>query len=477
MPGMTAVVIYCRISRDRDGTGLGVERQEADCRALADRLGLTVGADSLYVDNDISAYSGKRRPAYEKMMDLAEAGKIGVILAYSTSRLTRQHREFLRLIDAYKQHGVRIHTVSSGQDDLSTADGRHIAWILATNNVAESERISERTRRAKQQARELGRPHGGPRPYGWGPVVGTGTKRNRITGEMEAVDVRDYSQVIPEEAEIIAECAQAVISGQSLTGLVRNLNARGVPTPTGGQWATRGLRRTLLRPHPATANVFEALKLFLNDKDRITTPGPARRWMLTGLATCGVCGSPMRGSGSSKGAGLGTYPAYKCTSGKHIVINAVTLDEFITVKTLAYITEKLTRRESGEEKPATVDTGPLRAEADELMAQLADAANDLGLDVDILKRGKGRQAERLRMIELQLATANMPDPLDEFAGLNAWQKLDLWDSIDLDRRRVVIRSLMTIQVGKGAKGVIPRDRRWRPELPSFDPQRVKIRWL
>ncbi|MEB0014852.1 recombinase family protein, partial [Glaciimonas sp. Cout2] len=54
--------IYVRISRDRVGAGLGVERQEDDCRVLAKQMGLEVVR--VLVDNDISAYSGKKRPGY-----------------------------------------------------------------------------------------------------------------------------------------------------------------------------------------------------------------------------------------------------------------------------------------------------------------------------------------------------------------------------------------------------------------------------
>src|SRR3954451_16692791 len=39
-PAMTRrAVVSCRITRDREGAGLGVARQEQDCRDLADRLG------------------------------------------------------------------------------------------------------------------------------------------------------------------------------------------------------------------------------------------------------------------------------------------------------------------------------------------------------------------------------------------------------------------------------------------------------
>ena len=43
--------VYVRISRDREGAGLGVQRQEQDCRELADRLGWHVVG--LYCDNDV----------------------------------------------------------------------------------------------------------------------------------------------------------------------------------------------------------------------------------------------------------------------------------------------------------------------------------------------------------------------------------------------------------------------------------------
>ncbi|MBC7462720.1 MAG: recombinase family protein, partial [Actinobacteria bacterium] len=50
------VAIYCRISDDREGSGLGVARQEEDCRALANKRDWSV--EQVFVDNDISAYWG-----------------------------------------------------------------------------------------------------------------------------------------------------------------------------------------------------------------------------------------------------------------------------------------------------------------------------------------------------------------------------------------------------------------------------------
>ena len=60
------VAIYARLSLDRDATGLGVARQEEECREYAAVRGWVVG--EVYVDNDISATSGKRRPEFERLL-------------------------------------------------------------------------------------------------------------------------------------------------------------------------------------------------------------------------------------------------------------------------------------------------------------------------------------------------------------------------------------------------------------------------
>jgi DNA invertase Pin-like site-specific DNA recombinase len=53
--------VYCRISDDRTGLKAGVGRQEEDCRAVAARKGWGIG--EVYIDNDVSAWSGRIRRA------------------------------------------------------------------------------------------------------------------------------------------------------------------------------------------------------------------------------------------------------------------------------------------------------------------------------------------------------------------------------------------------------------------------------
>jgi site-specific DNA recombinase len=79
--------IYARISRDREGGGLGVDRQRDDCRALAARLGWDVVA--VYTDNDLSAYAGKPRPGYRALLDAIDAGQVNAVIAWHPDRLHR----------------------------------------------------------------------------------------------------------------------------------------------------------------------------------------------------------------------------------------------------------------------------------------------------------------------------------------------------------------------------------------------------
>jgi len=88
---MVRAAIYCRISQDRAGAGLGVTRQQDDCRALCERRGWEV--IEVYADNDVSAYSGKVRPAWQRLIGDVQAGNIDAVVGWHVDRLTRSPRE------------------------------------------------------------------------------------------------------------------------------------------------------------------------------------------------------------------------------------------------------------------------------------------------------------------------------------------------------------------------------------------------
>lgn len=345
-PTPPRAAIYCRISEDREGLEVGVQRQETDCRDLAERLGYTVPDDLVFIENDVSAStrSNKPRPLYDQVMAAARRGEVQAILAYSNSRLTRRPMEVEDLIRLYEQTGVRVRTVVSGDDDLSTADGRMVARIKGNVDAAEAERTSERVKRARAQAVAEGRWRGGPRPYGF---------------EFDGVTIRE------DEAEVIRWATRQLLEGRSIRALVHELNERGVPSTSGRAWATNALRGMVLRPRNAglistgqrshgnfqihgkaqweaivPEEAWRAVEDRLTHPDRVTNGGKhSLTWLGSGVYRCGVvdpatgeaCGARLR---VARKGGTPSDPSparwfYRCPDKAHLAIAQPQLDAYV----------------------------------------------------------------------------------------------------------------------------------------------------
>jgi site-specific DNA recombinase len=68
-----------------------VARQEEDCRALCEQRGWVIA--EVYTDNDVSAYSGKPRPAWQQLISNVQSGAIDAVAGWHVDRLTRSPRE------------------------------------------------------------------------------------------------------------------------------------------------------------------------------------------------------------------------------------------------------------------------------------------------------------------------------------------------------------------------------------------------
>src|SRR5215212_5096587 len=92
--------VYVRISHDRLGDELGVRRQLLDCQELAKQRGWKVTTE--YVENDVSAFLGRRRPEYEAMLEAIRSGQLNAVIAWHPDRLYRHPRDlevFVETID------------------------------------------------------------------------------------------------------------------------------------------------------------------------------------------------------------------------------------------------------------------------------------------------------------------------------------------------------------------------------------------
>jgi site-specific DNA recombinase len=99
-----------------------------------------------YTDNDVSAYSGRRRPEYERLLSDLTSGRIDGVVTWHLDRLNRSPVEMERLIPLLERHDVQVQTVTAGVIDIGTPSGRAVARTLGAWARFESEHKSERIR-------------------------------------------------------------------------------------------------------------------------------------------------------------------------------------------------------------------------------------------------------------------------------------------------------------------------------------------
>ncbi|MET9051783.1 recombinase family protein [Streptomyces bacillaris] len=227
------VGIYVRISDDREGGGLGVKRQEDDCRLLAASLGWKVV--EVYVDNDVTAADRrKKRKEYIRMLADIESGHIDAIVSWHPDRVYRQPAELEDLIIIVEEHKTEIATVKAGDLDLSTPTGRLVARMLGAIAKYEVEHKQERILRKVEELVAAGKRHnGGNRAFGYDLVFDAkGKIIDEVLNEFEAAYVERW--------------ADRALEGEKLYSLVLDAHENGVKTTTGGDFTYQGMRSMLM---------------------------------------------------------------------------------------------------------------------------------------------------------------------------------------------------------------------------------------
>lgn len=81
-----------------------MSRQLQDCYAEDRRRGWTVADE--YVDDDLSGYSGKKRPRYQRLLEDVSQGRRDAVIVCRLDCLHRQPRELEHFVDVCTRVGV-----------------------------------------------------------------------------------------------------------------------------------------------------------------------------------------------------------------------------------------------------------------------------------------------------------------------------------------------------------------------------------
>jgi DNA invertase Pin-like site-specific DNA recombinase len=467
---MTEACIYVRISldpnADTDEGGLGVARQEEDCRALVERLGWSTAR--VFSDNDVSAYSGKTRPEFEAMLDGLKRGEFDALVCWHTDRLYRSMKDLERVIEVCDAGSVPIRTVNGGDLDVSNASGKMVARILGSVSRQESEHKAERQRRANKQRAESG---------GW-------WSSHRVFGySMDGVPLEA-------EAELVRQAAADVLTGVSLTAIARRWNAAGVTTTRGATWNVPRVKRLLVNPRYAGIRTYQPKgqpRRILGDGDWTplfdkdihagvvaTLCDPSRRvavsWERRFIGSfryrCGKCDAPMKHTRAPHADGR-VYERYVCSASAHLSRAQGPLDEYVEQVAMTFMRDqKKLHKILAAKGHKKIDPAALRAQRAALAAQrdeLATLFADGVLDGPGVRRESAKLAAKIAALDSELAELARRSPLADLLSEGVEKLDERWAAASPDIKGKVIDELFVVRVLPSPKG-----NTFRPEFVEFE---------
>ncbi|MDX6350236.1 MAG: site-specific recombinase [Streptomyces sp.] len=409
------VAVYTRISRDDERDGLGVARQREDCERLAELRGWNIAR--VYEDNDLSAFKRNiRRPEFELVLSDLAAGLIDGVVAYDLDRLARQPKDLERLIDLFDDRKRLVFATVTNDVNLATADGRTMARVMVAFANKSSHDASRRIQRKHLELAQQGKSSGGPAPYGW---------------------LADGIKVDPEAAQHIREAQDRILAGVRIGTLRTEWQARSLGHPRQGtkRLAHHHLEHMLTSPRLCgyrtyrgeilhgedgkpiigeweiinTVEEWEAVRAAVAERKR-AAPGRslARKYLLSGIARCGLCHTKIRGQVNSKWqpGSKATRFTYQCSvvnggCGKVGRVGEPVDDFVISLVLEEQRRQAATRKDAGDVQwPKEAELSAVEAD----ISQLTKAAKDRTLTVstllqllpDLERQRDGLKLERAR---------------------------------------------------------------------------------
>jgi DNA invertase Pin-like site-specific DNA recombinase len=474
--------IYTRISEDQTGEGVGVENQLAECRALAERLNLTVVVnlpgmvDGHFDDNDISAFSGKTRPGFEAMLAAIQAGEVDAILCWHIDRLYRRVMDLQRLVEI-AESGVQILTVNSGDIDLSTSTGRMLATILGSVAEQECAHKGERRRLANQARAQ----------------VGVWRKDQART-----FGYTKQGEPLEPEATAVKRAIEGVLEGRSIRSVAIEWNERELFTPKGkkaggNKWTHLTVRKALMKPVYAGLRVHKGeilgsgtweplidpethygLVALLSDPARAPQSRFERRHMGSTIYRCGVegCGRALYAATHPSGQRL-----YTCKPSKHLNRLADPVDEYVTAVAFGVLSRTDIVQRLSPRPDIDVDALRAKRKAIEERKNKTAALFAAGtLDEDQLTAATAEFRGQIAGIDAVLAEAVQTSAAVALLADGVDQLRVHWDAASPDIQGKVIAELMTVTLlpAPGRRGILidaeTGKRTVNPEYVRIDPK-------
>jgi site-specific DNA recombinase len=239
---MIKAVGYIRVSTAEQVDGESLNNQEKEIKRYAEFNETLL--QKVYADKGKSGAKIEFRTELQDLLKQAKKGIFQLLIIHKISRLARNTKEFLNIVEELHQHGVGLVSVSE-KFDTTTPNGKLMITILASFAEFEHNTIKEQTqqnRKARWQAREryIGKP-----PFGY-----------RVKDKKELIIHKD-------EAKTYKLIANMYLNQRmSINDIVIELNAKGIKTRQANKWSNAVISRILKNTayygyHPVNMYVYK----------------------------------------------------------------------------------------------------------------------------------------------------------------------------------------------------------------------------
>ncbi|MGH2609793.1 MAG: recombinase family protein, partial [Tepidiformaceae bacterium] len=241
--------IYARKSTEQHGVTdeeKSVTRQIEHARAYAAKRGWTVTEEHIYVDDGVSGVEFKKRPGFNRLMAaLYPRPAFQVLVMSEESRLGRDQIETLNALKQIIDAEVRVFVYLDDREvTLGDATQTALVQLRGFAAAAEREQASKRTHDAMLRKAQALHVTGG-RVYGYASIDVLGEPDR--DGRKKRLYVR--REINPEQADVVRRIFQLYANGLGLTKIAKTLNREGIAPPRGDArgWAGTAIREILRR--------------------------------------------------------------------------------------------------------------------------------------------------------------------------------------------------------------------------------------
>lgn len=292
-------VIYARVSSDRQREQHTIGSQLRLLPEHVAREGWTLVETC--TDDGKSGETTDGRPGFLRVLDLADARAFDVLVVIDLDRITRAKNsaQGALIYDQLRECKIKIAVPGQALVDLENEDQDFFVALRREIAKWEKRKMLARTARGRAEAARLGRRFSSRDPVGyrWEPDASLAARGRYV--------------IVPDEAIIVKRMVALALEGKGTTLIQWTINKEGHRTRRGGPWRTSTIRKILRQttikgefrvlsqkttikvPAIIDAETWARVQLALDGRKMITMrPGPGK-YLLSGIAKCGVCGAAM----------------------------------------------------------------------------------------------------------------------------------------------------------------------------------------